>query len=54
MDVRERLEYLRGELRAERISYGELSELDSLREHIQPDDLELREALGQPEAEADQ
>ena len=41
-----RLEYLRGELRGERISYGELMELQSLAEHIKPDDVELLEAAG--------
>jgi hypothetical protein len=45
----ERLEYLRGELRAERISYGELAELQGLAEHIDPADVELREAAGFPE-----
>jgi len=45
----ERLEYLRGELRAERISYGELAELQSLAEHIDPSDVELLEAAGVPE-----
>lgn len=50
----ERLEYLRGELRAERISYGELAELQSLAEHIDPSDVELLEAAGVPEhAETD-
>jgi len=44
-----RLEYLRGELRAERISYGELHELQSLIPHIAPDDVELLEAAGVPE-----
>ena len=47
----ERLEYLRGELRAERISYGELAELQDLAPHIGADDLELREAAGLPERE---
>ena len=47
--VDDRLEYIRGELRAERISYGELSELQSLVEHISPDDVELLEAAGVPE-----
>ena len=32
-DVKQRLEYLRHELRAERISYGELVELQSLAEY---------------------
>ena len=45
----ERLEYLRGELRAERISYGELLELQSLAAHIPTDDMELLEAAGVPE-----
>lgn len=47
--VKERLEYLRGELRAERISYGELHELQSLAEHIPAGDVELLEAAGVPE-----
>jgi hypothetical protein len=47
--MRERLEYLRGELRAERISYGELAELQGLAEHVGPDDAELLEAAGVPE-----
>lgn len=45
----ERLEYLRGELRAERISYDELHELQSLAMHIKPGDVELLEAAGVPE-----
>lgn len=47
----ERLEYLRGEIRAERISYGELHELQTLAEqgHIDPSDTELLEAAGVPE-----
>lgn len=44
-----RLEYLRQELRAERISYGELAELQSLRDHIEPGDVELLEPAGVPE-----
>lgn len=44
-----RLEYLRQELRAERISYGELHELQSLAEHIDSGDVELLEAVGVPE-----
>jgi hypothetical protein len=44
-----RLEYLRKELKAERISYGELAELMDLAEYIDPDDVELREAAGIPE-----
>lgn len=41
-----RLEYLRGELRAECISYGELAELESLAEYIDSEDVELLEAAG--------
>lgn len=44
-----RLEQLRTELRAERISYGELAELFKLHEYIADDDVELREAAGMPE-----
>ena len=47
--IKKRLEYLRGELRAERSSYGELHELQSLAKHIEPDDVELLEAAGVPE-----
>jgi len=46
---RKRLEYLRGELRAERLSYGELAELQDLASHIAPGDVELLEAAGVPE-----
>ncbi len=49
--ARPRLEYLRGELRAERISYGELAELQGLAAHIEPGDVELLEAAGVPEFE---
>jgi hypothetical protein len=44
--MEERLEQLRAELRAERISYGELLELQSLAEYIDKDDVELLEASG--------
>lgn len=47
--AKSRLEYLRGELRAERISYGELSELQDLVPYIAPDDVELLFAAGVPE-----
>lgn len=39
----ERLEELRIEIRAERISWGELAELQGLVEHIDPSDYELLE-----------
>src|SRR5437016_1300334 len=45
-NVRKRLEHLRGELRAERISYDELAELQSLSAYIDKDDVELLEAAG--------
>ena len=48
-NIKERLEYLRGELRAEHISLGELIELESLVEYIDPNDVELLEAAGVPE-----
>ena len=48
-DIKKRLEELREELRAERISYGELAELQNLAEHIDAGDVELLEAAGVPE-----
>jgi hypothetical protein len=47
--IKQRLEYLRGELRAERISWGELAELQGLASHIDLGDVELLEAAGVPE-----
>lgn len=44
--VKRRLEELRTELRAERISYGELFELQSLAHYIEDDDVELLEPAG--------
>jgi hypothetical protein len=48
-EIKNRLEYLRDELRAERISYGELAELQSLAKYIDSSDVELLEAAGVPE-----
>lgn len=48
-----RLEELRAALRAENISYGELAELQSLSDHIDPGDVELLEAAGVPESAPD-
>lgn len=48
-DVATRLEYLRGEIRAQRISQGELHELQGLAEQIDPGDVELLEWAGVPE-----
>lgn len=50
-EIKKRLEYLRKELRNERISYGELAELESLKQYIEPGDIELLEAAGVPEFE---
>lgn len=44
-----RLEYLRGEIEAERISYGEIAELQSLAQYIDPSDLVLLQWAGVPE-----
>lgn len=44
--TKDRLEYLRGELEAERISYGELVELKELAPYIDPSDVQLLEAAG--------
>lgn len=44
--IESRLEYLRGELRGECISYEELAELESLIPYIDPSDVELLEAAG--------
>jgi len=49
--IKKRLEYLRNELRNERISYGELFELASLVQYIEPGDVELLNAAGVPEFE---
>ncbi len=44
--ITERLDYLRGEIVAERISYGEIAELQALAEYIDPADTLLRERAG--------
>ena len=46
---KDRLEYLRGEIEAERISYGEIAELQGLAEYIDPSDTVLLEWAGVPE-----
>ncbi len=46
-----RLEYLRGEIQAGRISYGEIAELQSLTQYIDAGDVELLEWAGVPEFE---
>lgn len=47
--IKARLEYLRQELRQERMSYGELAELQDLIPYIDKSDIELLEAAGVPE-----
>lgn len=49
--IRDRLEYLRGEIEAERISYGEIAELQELKNFIDPGDTLLLEWAGMPEKE---
>ena len=44
-----RLEELRREIRAERISYYEMAELQSLKRYIDRNDVELAEWAGIPE-----
>jgi len=46
MNIKRRLEYFRGELRAGRIGYNELFELKTLVPYIEPGDVELLEAAG--------
>ena len=50
-NAKERLEYLREQIIQEDMSYGELAELQSLKEYIDKDDVQLREAAGIPENE---
>lgn len=45
-EIKERLEYLRGEIRAECISYSEIAELQSLADYIEADDVELLQWAG--------
>ena len=47
--IKQRLEYLRQQIEGECISYGEISELMNLAEHIEPDDNVLLEWAGVPE-----
>ena len=49
LKIKKRLEYLRKELRAERISWGELVELQSYIPYIDKSDVELLQAAGVPE-----
>jgi hypothetical protein len=49
--IKKRLAYLRGEIIAERISYGDIVELEDLAKHIPDDDALLRQWAGVPESE---
>jgi len=49
--IKSRLEYLRREIRKERISVDELMELQLLAKYIKPGDTELLEWAGVPEFE---
>lgn len=51
--IQKRLDYLRGEIEHERISYGEIAELQGLAEHIDPSDVVLLEWAGVPEHDED-
>jgi hypothetical protein len=51
-EIKDRLEYLRGEIEAERISYGEIAELQSLAKHIDPSDVLLLQWAGVKEKRA--
>lgn len=51
--ARQRLEYLRSQIQAESISYGEIAELESLAEFIAPGDVELLEWAGVEEHAAE-
>jgi hypothetical protein len=53
-EVEERLEYLRGEIRNESISYDEIVELQSMKEYIAPDDVELLQWAGVEEYSEDE
>jgi hypothetical protein len=45
-NIKKRLEYLRQEIIAERISYGEIAELESLKKYIDKGDVLLLEWSG--------
>lgn len=45
-NIKKRLEELRKEIQAERISYGEIAELQSLAKHIDKNDIELLQWAG--------
>lgn len=50
-EIVERLEYLRSQIEAETISYGEIAELQDLVPFIDPGDVQLLQWAGVPETE---
>ncbi len=50
--IKARLEYLRGKIESERISYSEIAELQDLAKYIEPGDVQLLEWAGVPESKA--
>lgn len=52
MSTQKRLDYLRGQIEAESISYGEILELESLKDSIDPSDTLLLEWAGVGREEA--
>ena len=44
--AKKRLEEIRAEIKAEKISYGEIAELQKLKKYIEPGDVELLEWAG--------
>jgi len=46
IEIKQRLEYLRQQIRNKNISYGEISELQSLSKHIEKGDTELQQWAG--------
>ena len=53
MTTTARLEYLRAQIEAESISYGEIAELQALADEIDPGDTLLLEWAGVPESRPD-
>ena len=49
--IKKRLNYLRGEIQNQRISYMEIAELQSLKSYIQESDITLRAWVEIPELE---
>lgn len=47
--IKNRLEYIRKQIKSESISYGEIEELQSLAQYIAPGDVLLLERAGIPE-----